>query len=1116
MAQPVVLLAPTLNAVRQAAAQRFAAREETLVLGNAPGMARGWREALRNADSRNADSPAPSFLPRFASLQEWFVEAATLSAAPLWSTPADRRFVLRSLLPALRPRLKILHRLCRSNDLVRQIDLLIADLRRAGFETFPFGGDWGQDLQLIVSEYNQRLREHSAVDIECAPVIRAQSRGAAYAGKIECVVFDQILAPSPTQWSAMAALGAQAGSTLATLVLPWLRGETQSWDEAQAQATNTALERILSLWREAGAQLEVIAPESENTEKQNAVRGLLSYRPVQAPPRLDLTAAHTPRDEMERIASRVRAQCAAPQDLEKCALVLPDAATYAGILAPAFDSHGVPLRVRRARPHASYPLVARLLRLLQLHESDWELDEIADLFGDGLLRLCSDDIGGATLDIQRLRAACFESRLDSLRDEEECFQRLLRKREESETLDPALARDLACIARLREAVSRIHHARSAGEWHTEIFALWEITLGHLPRRAGSTPAVDTALRQSEAFMEAVESVASRFVRWQPRLLQRRESDANPFSDSAFDCLRLELESATAPLVEKTGAALEVISPLQLLNDVPREVYFAGLTESAWPAFGAPGTLLSRHRSELAALRAHEIEPTQLARYQLALAIVEAEAVHLLHPTRSGGREVLRSPILEDVELCWRNLPSLERPMLPTSRAALLQALGAWAQAGGWQLLSSQLSPSLRAALETTGVDNADLDLQIRIQRERNGAQTLGIYDGALGEGGARLLREIEVLAERENEPLRLDATRLNTYAQCPLKFFYRHILKLDVPCEWQDELNGMQGGTLVHQILERFWKRCALPLTKENQGELWFLLRGIAIERIAAEPIRPFMREIEARRLIGSQPREPGGMLGKVLLAEIAQTGGEGKKPAFAAPLLPLSQAQIPLPPEFGNGIELTLRMALGGFRIEGRLDRLSVSRDGELLAITDYKTQWPGGLPRFSHANWGFDFQLPIYLLIARTQLRQWRETTAGSTPGLHLAAAFFALRDGAWMNGFGESGTLGRNQTQKGAGKISHPKGKELDAENFDAWLDQFEKRVVAIGELAQRGQFNISIQDREISGCNFCEFQTICRRDEAVTAARLNAAYDRRQRFGQEIYLPLPIDEEGASEQ
>jgi hypothetical protein len=1110
MPQPVVLLASTLNAVRQAAAQRFASPEHTLVLGNASGIARGWRDVLRKENEASQN-----FLPRFASLQEWFVEAATLTAAPLWSTPADRRFILRALLPALRPRLQILHRLCRSNDLVRQLDLLISDLRRTGHETFSFGGDWGADLQLIVGEYNKRLHECDAIDIECAPAIWTQNQSASGAQNFDCLVFDQILAPSPTQWNAMRALGSQAGSTLATLALPWLESETQSWDEIAMQAENTALERILYLWRDAGAQLEIVAPATEKIERQNAVRALLSYRQTEAPSHIDLTAAFAPRDEIERVASHVRAACAAPQDLENRALVLPDAATYAGILAPVFESHGVPLRVRRTRPHSSYPLVARILRLLQLHQSDWELDEIADLFGDGLMRLCSDDIGGETLDIQRLRAACFESRLDSLRDEDECFQRLLQKSEASESLDPDTARDLACIARLRESGTRIHAARDASEWQSEIFALLEMTLGHLPRRAGSTPTVATALRQIEMFSEAVENVASRFARWQPKLLQRKNSEGNAFANLAFDCLRLELESASAPLEEKIGAALEVISPLQLLNDIPREIYFAGLVESAWPSFGAPGTLLSRHRNELMVLRAHEIEPTQLARYQLALAVIEADAIHLLHPTRSGGREVLRSPILEDVALVWQNLPALPAPIFPTSRAALLETLGAWTKAGGRQLLSSQLSPSLQAALKIAGVQDADLSLQLRIQRERSGAQTLGVYDGALGEKGARLLQEIDLLLGRESEPPRLDASRLKTYAQCPLKFFYRSILKLQAPVTWQDELRADQSGTLVHEILQRFWAKCALPLTPANQGELWFSLRETALEKIAAQPLRAMLREVEARRLVGDQARVPGGMLGKMLLAEIAQNSGAEKKPAFAAPLVPLSQAGIRLPPEFRNGVEVDLSLRLGELKIRARLDRVAVSTGGQMLAITDYKTQWPGGLPRFSHANWGFDFQLPVYLLAVRAQLRQWREMSEQSTPGLRLAAAFFALRDGAWMNGFGQSGTLGRNQTQKGAGAICHPNAKELGDEIFDVWLDAIEKRIAFIGALLQRGQFNISIQDAQTSGCAYCEFQTICRRDEAVTAMRLNAAYDRSQRFGQEVYLPLPILNEGARE-
>ena len=1092
---PVVFLAPTFQAARRAAARRFPANtEEVVILALTPAVSQSWRKALR------AENQA-IWQPRFFALDDWFLEAATLSTEKQWATSADRRFFLRAILPDLRAQLKVLHRLSGSNDLVRQLDGLIADLRHAHQENFQFGGDWGEDLQLIIEEYNRRLSEANATDIENAPRIWAENFALHQNENIRdaTIVFDQIIAPSPSQWRGILELAAREGSTLVTLVAPWVE-RADHWDEINAQVAGTALENICALWQSCGAQIEFVEAKISSS-RRNAIGALLDHRAALAPEGVTLTAAHNARDEARRIADHMRAGIENLAELENVILVLPDAARYAPLLESEFPAHGLPYKVKPARPHSSYQVVKGVLPLLALGGGEWTLNAITDLFGDGMLRLCCfENQSQHSLDIHRLHKACLTANLDTLRDHEDCLQRL---RNSQKVWDAALENDLRCIQNLRAAGEKISRARVATSWRDAVFEMFDLTLSHLWDEV-QTHHVN-ARSQITALMRAIENVAARAEIW-----PENESQNSALRDADFwlDCLRLELESATIPLngEEENGVSLSVAGPFSLLHHVPRVVYFAGLSEGAWPAPGVSGTLLSRHRNELAPLSAHRPDAMQMALYQLALCLGEADAIHLLHPQSDDGRERLRSPLLEDIAICWGELPQLPRCEIPTSRAQFLETLGAYFQAENSELVGTQLSQSLRDALLETSTDAAHLQTLLRISRERNSDQMIGIYDGALGARGADLMQTLH------GGWRKLSATSLRTYARCPLRAWFKTVLRLEPGATHEDDFSALDTGSLVHKIVERFARECPVSLTQQNAGEAWFVMQKIARYEVGILPQRPILQEAELRRLIGNDSKIPGGQMGKMLVAEIEQHENLMTLPAFAKPLLPLDEIEKQMPPILGDGIEVEWNYQIARenpIHLTGKMDRILSSSDGEILAVIDFKTSAPANLPTFNDVNWGLDFQLPLYLLATRSLLRAWHSTSEGSTPFPRLAASFFALRQSRWQNALGETATLGRRPTKSGPGKQkSQANSEEFEPEIFHAWLDAAENRLAWIGDLLAGAQWNLSFLEAEDAGCNYCDFRTLCRRDDALAARRLKVAHEKFVAGQQDVYLPRPL--------
>src|SRR5690606_15936333 len=60
---------------------------------------------------------------------------------------------------------------------------------------------------------------------------------------------------------------------------------------------------------------------------------------------------------------------------------------------------------------------------------------------------------------------------------------------------------------------------------------------------------------------------------------------------------------------------------------------------------------------------------------------------------------------------------------------------------------------------------------------------------------------------------------LNTYINCSLKYYFSRIAKMQEADEVEEQLDAAQFGTLVHQVLEDFFKPFVLsgqPIMAEN------------------------------------------------------------------------------------------------------------------------------------------------------------------------------------------------------------------------------------------------------------------------------------------------------------
>jgi ATP-dependent helicase/nuclease subunit B len=178
------------------------------------------------------------------------------------------------------------------------------------------------------------------------------------------------------------------------------------------------------------------------------------------------------------------------------------------------------------------------------------------------------------------------------------------------------------------------------------------------------------------------------------------------------------------------------------------------------------------------------------------------------------------------------------------------------------------------------------------------------------------------------DPIPYKVTAVDTYVQCPFKYFASAILRLP---EERDEIAGLtplERGILMHGLFERFYQRWDAvhggTITLEAIPQALTLFRQLADEALAG--VSPADRALEADRLLGSIVSV--GVADRVFEHE-AEAGGrivtrvieQSLKGTFDFPVL-AGFGQRPI-------------------AISGKADRIDVFDDGS-LRVVDYKLSRP------------------------------------------------------------------------------------------------------------------------------------------------------------------------------
>jgi len=300
--------------------------------------------------------------------------------------------------------------------------------------------------------------------------------------------------------------------------------------------------------------------------------------------------------------------------------------------------------------------------------------------------------------------------------------------------------------------------------------------------------------------------------------------------------------------------------------------------------------------------------------------------------------------------------------------------------------SEAADAATRRRLSTFLSSNPILERALKAEQARWGESRFTAHDGViLRPSVLDALRAAQLSAEAP-----VSASRIEQYASCPLSYFFKEVLRLRPLCDPEDQnrIDPMARGGLMHRILFDLFAslrdRGLLPLHSGREAAALELLDELAAERF---------REEEASGLVGYPLLwEIDKVLISEDLAEVIRREAAGSDSEKDTQVWEPAHFEIRFGrPRRGEGRQedptsddKPVILDVGSGRtvpVEGRIDRVDLSRDGSSARVTDYKT---GRLERYANdaLAGGTTVQLPLYMRAAEALL-------AAAHPGVQTAVA-------------------------------------------------------------------------------------------------------------------------------
>ena len=171
----------------------------------------------------------------------------------------------------------------------------------------------------------------------------------------------------------------------------------------------------------------------------------------------------------------------------------------------------------------------------------------------------------------------------------------------------------------------------------------------------------------------------------------------------------------------------------------------------------------------------------------------------------------------------------------------------------------------------------------------------------------------------------ISPSALNSYIECRLQFYFRHVAKIKEPKEVEEELDARMLGNFLHTVMEKFYKDLTSRKASRLVEKTDFKHTGRTVDLLIDQVF------IDTYKLDPDKPVEYAGQ--RLVVREVVRR--------FAARILKMDEDYAPFTIEAleQGGLTYPVDIDRHPFKITvgGKIDR--VDSNGEDLRIIDYKT---------------------------------------------------------------------------------------------------------------------------------------------------------------------------------
>ena len=497
------------------------------------------------------------------------------------------------------------------------------------------------------------------------------------------------------------------------------------------------------------------------------------------------------------------------------------------------------------------------------------------------------------------------------------------------------------------------------------------------------------------------------------------------------------------------------------------VILGGLVDGEFPAVFRSDTFLppSQRGTELDRLR-----EDRFLFYQ-ALTLYRKQ-LYLLSPQYDGDVELVPSAFIDELARVADIKTAKDNDETLFSTENFLKNYGTyvWKHSETEGLKEPTVPPTMLSTLPLI-VHN------IRVEKSRTVTHDDLEYEGWLSLNS--LSRSSRHALEKRREWI-YSVNQLETYGECPFRYFSDRVLNLNPTEEEETGLTNMERGSLAHRILFEFYdrRRDAAPISGCEDADFRKAvedLQWIARNHLdAAEAQRHLNRadklfwDIEGERLIGGYGRT--GVLPAFLEAE-RERNLEVQPRYFEVEFGPSVRSE-PTDPHLGSREAIMV----GEVSLSGRIDRVELGNG--MFVIGDYKTG--STAPKLNDILEGRSLQLPLYVAVVEQLLGQQFPSVQG------VGGVYYVLQEESKA----ELG-LGDKEYNKRA-FYAPPQNRQLlpnrwyeieetqgDSDS-DAFRSIVDKAVAYANQYAHSivsGDFQLTSHDKT-KVCRYCSFKRICR--------------------------------------